>query len=198
MWECSGLTNDSVYYLPGFNWTGWTRVYDASSDLQNSPRGWSFVYSIPSSGLGCTGTVTAIEFCYRIPRNIIDNAPAEGYLVFTLSRLRQKGSCFRVRDSIPVNSRPDTIKCSRNRYCCDIMTLHTADRFLLPAENFDFGITTPSPSLPNLQRFKTLYRVEQFRKKISLSTGFLCNFGNAFTDELQTFRFHLSKLLSVP
>ena len=200
VWECSGLTNGSLYYLPGFNWTGWTRVYDARNDLDNSFLYRSYVYSIPSSGLGCKGTVTAVEFCYKITNYRINNAPTDGYLVFTLSKLSQNGRFFTVEDSIPVNSKPDRVKCmgfgnsGRDyNYCCDSMRLHTADQFQLPAENFAFGITTPS-AWTNLQRFQTKYRLEQFQKQFSfLSTGFTYDFGRAFTDELRAFRFHLSK-----
>ena len=202
VWECSGLSNGSLYYLPGFNWTGWTRVYDTRNDLGDSFLDRSYVYSIPSSGLGCTGTATAVEFCYKITKFGINNAPTDGYLVFTLSMLSQNGSSFTVEDSIPVKSIPSRVKCMgfrNNYYCCDSVRLHTANQFQLPAKNFAFGITTPLPWWsPNLQRFVTEYRLEQFQKEISLSTGITYYFGNAFTDELRAFRFHLSKLLSNP
>ena len=200
VWECSGLTNGSLYYLPGFNWTGWTRVYDARNDLGDSGQGLSFVYSIPSSGLGCTGTATAVEFCYKITIFGFNNAPPDGYLVFTLSMLSQSGSSFTVEYSIPVNSRPNIVKCVWsgnyywNYYCCDSVRLHTANQFQLPADNFAFGITTPLSlwNSPTLQ-FITKYSSEQYQKEISLSTGMTYYFGNAFTAELRAFRFHLSK-----
>ena len=203
VWECSGLTADRLYYLPGFNWTGWTRVYDARNDLGNSGRGWSYAYSIPSSGLGCTGTATAVEFCYKITNVEINNAPPDGYLVFTLSMLSQNGSSFSVEYSIPVNSRPDRVKCMGNKhwnryFCCDSVRLLTANQFQLPAENFAFGITTPWARWPNLQRFVTKYSLELFQKRISLATGMTYSFDKAFTDELRAFRFLLSKLLSNP
>ena len=207
VWECSGLTNGRLHYLPGFNWTGWTRVYDARNNLGDSGRGWSYAYSIPSSGLGCTGTATAVEFCYKITNFKINTAPPDGYLVFTLSMLSQNGSSFTVEDSIPVNSRPNRVKCmgSGNKdwnkyYCCDSVRLHPANQFQLPAENFAFGITTPHVWAwwPNLQLFVTKYSLELFQKRISLSTGMTYSFDKASTDELRAFRFHLSKLLSNP
>ena len=45
--------------------------------------------SIPSSGLGCTGTASAVEFCYKITNFGIKYTPPDGYLVYTLSMLSQ-------------------------------------------------------------------------------------------------------------
>ena len=178
-------------------------MFNSRSDLGDSHRSTrSYVYSIPSTQLNCTGTITVVEFCYKIRNDEIDNAPQNGYLVFNLSTLNQSGSFFTVNDSIPVNSRPSRVKCMGsgnnnmdNYYCCDMMRLNGADQFQLPAENFAFGITTPSPMTPpNLQRFESMYRLDHFQKEIPLLRGMTYDLGDAFLDELRALRFHLSKL----
>ena len=176
-------------------------MFNSRSDLGNShQRSTSYVYSIPSTELNCTGTITVVD--YRIRNDSIDNAPKNGYLVFNLSTLYQSGSFFTVNDSIPVNSMPNRMKCMGsgnnnmdNYYCCDMMRLNGTDQFQLPAENFAFGITTPFPmSPPNLQRFVSMYKLKHFQREIPLLRGMTYNLSDAFLDELRALRFHLSKL----
>ena len=66
-------------------------------------------------------------------------------------------------------------------YCCYIVRLNVADQFQHPAENFAFGITTPM-SLPNLQRFISMYRLDHFHEGISLLKGMMYDLGDAFLD----------------
>ena len=180
-------------------------MFNSRSDLGDSYRDSSFVYSIPSIELGCIGTVTVVEFCYRIHNDSIDNAPMNGYLVFNLSTLSQNRNSFKVKDSIPVNSRPNRVKCMGsgnsnmdNYYCCDMMRLNVADQFQLPTENFAFGVSTPSSmSLTSLQRFTdiSIYcRIIHFQTGMSPLRGMTYEFGNAMLYNLRAVRFHLSKL----
>ena len=159
----------------------------------------SYVYPIPTN-LGCTGTVTAVEFCYGI-RNRYTNpsqVPAEGFMVFTLSTWSPSGSSFTVKDSIQVYSDPGSITCDKTggdgRLCCDTIPLESADLFQLPADNVvAVGITIPPIPTATLQILTSMDTVTVFQQRISPVRGMTYDLGDATTGQFQALRLHLSK-----
>ena len=189
MWECSPLVNGR-YYFPNIN-------VAPTSDLTDS--GQSYVYPIPTN-LGCTGTVTAVEFCYGIHQRDTTpgRLPAEGYMVFTLSTWNPSGSSFTVKDSIQVYSDPSSIACDSTdrggRVCCDTVPLVSADQFQLPADNVvAVGITIPPMPTAILQILSSMDTVTVFQQQISPVRGMTYNLGDATTGQFQALRLYLSK-----
>ena len=97
--------------------------------------------SIPST-LNCSGTVTAVEYCYRAG----DSQLGTEQLVFTLLTLQQSGTTFTIIDVIPISSTPTSDICTSGvmdaQYCYDTLSLDMMNSFLLPTDNFSFGVVT--------------------------------------------------------
>ena len=85
-----------------------------------------------------------MKYCYRTEASLLGT----GQLVFTLLTLQQSGFDFTITDMIPISSTPMPDICTQRsilfveifHFCCDILSLNMMDRFLLPAENFAFGV----------------------------------------------------------
>ena len=189
MWECSPLSN-GIYFLPNIN----TRANVADSGLHQS-----YVYSIPTN-LSCTGTVTAVEFCYGIHNRYTNpsQVPAGGFMVFTLSTWSPSGSSFTVKDSIQVYSDPGSITCDQTigdgRVCCDTVLLESVDQFRLPADNVvAVGITIPPMPTATLRRLTLMDIVTVFQLQISPVRGMTYDLGDATTGQFQALRLLLSK-----
>ena len=148
-WSCSPLldTIGDRYRLPDLEYGDDGDVASIARDLFPSESGISYIYPIPST-LSCSGTVTAVEYCYRAGNSQLGT----GQLVFTLLTLQQSGLDFTITDVIPISSTPMSDICTQRsfqfvgtfQYCCDILSLGMLDSFLLPAENFAFGVITSS------------------------------------------------------
>ena len=146
-WSCSPLldTIGDRYHLPdlGDGDDGSVAFIAHASGLQLSSVGSSHIYPIPST-LNCSGTVTAVEYCYRA----VNSQLGTEQLVFTLLTLQQSGLDFNITDVIPISSTPTSDTCTQSlfsvQYCCDILSLDMLDSFLLPAENFAFGVQISS------------------------------------------------------
>ena len=111
-----------------------------------------------------------MEYCYRAG----DSQLGTEQLVFTLLTLQQSGLDFTITDVIPISSTPTSDKCTKLfqfsyfQYCCDILSLDMLDSFLLPAENFAFGVQISGhASSVNLLGYNGIFSpqfvVEQFR-----------------------------------
>ena len=165
-WSCSPLldTIGDRYRLPDLGDGG---VEDIAGILL-FPVVPSFIYPIPST-LNCSGTVTAVQYCYRAR----DIQLGRELLVFTLLTLQQSGLNFTITDVIPIRSTPMSDICTQSsilfmgtfQYCCDILSLDMLDSFLLPAENFAFGVQISSSVnlLGYNGFFPPQFVVEQFR-----------------------------------
>ncbi len=153
-WSCSSLdASNGRYTVPGLGDIGNVSVaITIGRRLEQEFRSDTSIFPVPST-LNCSGTVSALEFCYNH-----QNISAEfgtNYHVFTLLILGRTGTfTFNVRHStiIRVYSTPTAQKCLdqptvvqgemlMTRYCCDSMQLDMADYFSLPATNIAFGIT---------------------------------------------------------
>ena len=148
-WSCSPLLEitNNRYRLPNLGDGNDGTIASIALRLFPSESGTSYIFPIPST-LNCSGTVTAVEYCYRTGNNLLGTQQ----LVFTLLTLQQSGFDFTITDVIPISSTPTSDICTRpflslSQYCCDILSLDMLDSFLLPAENFAFGVVTTSSSV---------------------------------------------------
>ena len=149
-WSCSPQP-DAIgdrYHLPDLEYGDDEDVVKILRNLTLIESGTSYIYPIPST-LNCSGTVTAVEYCYRA----VNSQLGREQLVFTLLTLQQSGLEFTITDVIPISSTPTSDICtltstyleslfSPPQYiiCCDTLSLNMMDRFLLSAENFAFGV----------------------------------------------------------
>ena len=92
--------------------------------------------------VNCTGTVSAIQYCYSDASISLDNQLE----VFTLFLFEQEmPQRFRTTDVVNVRSTPTSEICRRGRhsrfYCCDTMQISP---FLLPSASFAYGVVGDS------------------------------------------------------
>ncbi len=125
-------TVNNKYYLPDLGGRATVLGYT----WQPSVPGATYIYDVDESTLNCSGTVTAVEFCYvrtsASRRNVFD------LLILT----RQDSNSIRVTKSIPISFHPASDQCdsSDSSKCCDIMTLTEQNQFNISISNFLIGM----------------------------------------------------------
>lgn len=151
------------------------------------------IYPIPVNS-ACTGTVTAIEFCYRIHQS----RKSEYLQVLTLSTLNQTGTSFQVKKSIAVYVNVSTSTCDGTGfvYCCSTASLNITDYFSLPTNNFAIGVKVTDQYTPTLQMFQSSHEVDGFIYQGSLEVGGTLNSLISGRYQFQALRLHLSKSTS--
>ena len=193
--QCSALdAANNLYYLPNLP-EGNDGVVALSALLYiPSSAGVTYIYPVPSTQVNCSGTVSAVEYCYG------GNSGQLGteLLAFTLLTLEQNGLNFRITDRIEVRTTPRSQICTGiiTQYCCDTTSLNMADHFPLPAPNFAFGIAIP-PSSVSLLGFRSSLQVAHYQ----VSQTVIPNVGSTFsvsnqdqvTQGLRLLRLHMSK-----
>ena len=199
--QCSALdAANNLYYFPSLR--GPLEGSDAIvADLAlfntyaSSIGGVAYIYSVPSTQVNCSGTVSAVEYCYRGS----DGQLGTELLAFTLLTLEQNGLNFRVTDGIEVRTIPHSQICAESfsniQYCCDTTSLNMADHFILPAPNFAFGIAIPTSSVC-LLGYQRLFQVAHYQKAQTVipNVGSTFSVGNQVTQGLRALRFRLSEL----
>ena len=172
-WRCSPLdAANNRYTLPDLGITSDTDVANIGNrNLLESNGDEIFIFPLPST-LNCGGSVSAVQYCYELPRSTTSLFGIER-LLFTLLLLEENGLNFTVIDTIPVIGTPTSQTCTRHHasssnleeYCCDILHLEVEDRFYLPAPNSAFGtrhdfLYSYDPSQPeNGHRLVQQYRL---------------------------------------
>ena len=141
----------------------------------------SYVYPVPSASRNCSGTVTAIQFCYRLQQLPQDGTTLH---VFTLGILVQNANTagYEESDSIDVRSTPPPgmraqsngnntfcYSLENSRFCCDLFHLNNSLSFVFPKGNFAIAISTPSSSMARLQ----MYRNQTDSQEYEVSSSFI-------------------------
>ena len=152
-WKCSPLDENNLYTLPDLGESDSDLIVMVSHGLRirlSSP-GITYIYPVNSAEINCSGTVTALDFCYRAFASDLGS----NSLVFTLSLLQGNGGIdYTVTNTVEVRGTSSSSDCSRDiigsRFCCEIFTLSPQDQFNLPSPNFAFGITIPSSGNINM------------------------------------------------
>ncbi len=181
-------TVNNKYYLPDLGGTASVLGYT----WEQSADGVTYIYDVDESTLNCSGTVTAVEFCYvttsATRRNVFD------LLILT----RQDSNSIRVTKSIPISFQPSLAQCdsSDSSECCYTITLPELDQFNLPTSNFLIGmvnVETPNLAAP----FTGVYsRFETPSYQLSVgrpSVNSMLTLSGAITHPLRLMWFHISK-----
>lgn len=196
-WSCSALdTVRNGYFLPGLPYVDDPDGFVANNSIDFLPSATAllYIYPLPSS-LNCSGTVSAVRYCYFDDNELGTERP-----IFTLLTLEQNGVFFNITYLTRVFSTPTAQICtgtSGSQYCCDSYTLRIMDQFHLPASNFAFGIIPASSVL--LLGFNQVvnpeYVVEHYRETPStFETGATIEVGSSVTDRaLRLFQFFIGK-----
>ncbi len=187
-------TVNNKYYLPDFGGTATVLGYT----WEQSPGGVTYVYDVDDSTLTCSGTVTAVEFCYfrtssnKNHRNVFD------LLILT----RQDSSSIRVTKSISISFEPSSDQCDSSNppKCCDIMTLTEQDQFNIPTSNFLIGMV--NVETPNLAAFIAnmypRFQIPSYQLSVGQPTiNSMLTLSNATTQPLRLMWFHISKQLKI-
>ena len=155
-----------------------------SSLWQDSQLGVSYVYPVLSASRNCSGTVTAIQFCYRLSHHRILGRVV---LVFTLNILASLNNISRLLQSINVTSVPMVVGlqpdgggiCYNNSddgqiYCCDHLHIDTLQTFTFPEEDFAIVISTSRTNETRLQ----MWRHVQANEGLAIPSSFVTNSSN--------------------
>ena len=139
-----------------------------SSLWQDSQLGVSYVYPVPSASRNCSGTVTGIQFCYRLRHHMLLGRAVH---VFSLNILAPLNNFSRLSPSINVTSVPMVGPqphsggiCHSNRddgqvYCCDYLRLDTLQTLAFPEEDFVIVISTSPMNETRLQMWRHLQAI---------------------------------------
>ena len=104
----------------------------------------TYFFTIPpeSAERNCSGTVAAIQFCYRIHKNLINSTQD----VFLFHSVTRDGFVFTVNSSFTVKTTSHLeSECTQilelHYLCCDTTTLSTENQLSISPESYTFGIT---------------------------------------------------------
>ena len=105
----------------------------------------TYFFTIPpeSAERNCSGTVVAIQYCYRVHQNFINSAQD----VFLFHSVTRDGFDFTVDSSFTVRTTPhlesECIRIFELQFylCCDTTTLSTENQLSISPESYTFGIT---------------------------------------------------------
>ena len=184
-WQCSALdVANNLYYLPNIPEGKYTGVTLTAYTL--SQPGVTYIYPVPSTQVNCSGTVSAVEYCYRGSDGQLGNE----LLAFTLLTLEQNGLNFRVTGRIDIRTTPHS--CTRSPYCCDTTSLNMAGHFILPAPNFAFGIAIPHSSVILLE-YNSSLQAAHYQTSQTVMGTFSVGKMDLVTQGLRFLRLHISK-----
>ena len=178
---------NNKYYLPDFGGTATVLGYT----WEQSVVGVTYIYDVDASTLTCSGTVTAVEFCYF--RTTGSDRDVFDLLILT----RLDSSSIHVTKSIPISFEPSSEQCDSSKSkCCDTITLTEQDQFNLPTSNFLIGmvnVETPNLAAP----FTSLYSrfgTTQYQLSVGRPTAnSMLTLTGAITRPLRLMWFHISK-----
>ena len=160
-----------------------------------SSAGETYIYPVPSTQVNCSGTVLAVEYCYKSSsRQLGTEQPA-----FTLLTLEQNGLNFTVTDRIEVRTTPRPQICTQVgqvTFCCDTTSLNMSDQFPLPAPSFAFGAII-STDISLLGFNDDAFEAIQYQTIIpNEGHSFAVNESSLVTNKgLRLLQFHMSKSL---
>ena len=186
LFQCQHSTHqDGQVFIPNI-----PDLYFNAADIKNllmkARNGYTYFFTIPpkSAERNCSGTVVAIQYCYRVHSNRINSAQD----VFSFHSVISDGFDFTVNSSFTVTATPhqenECTQVSGNHYlCCDTTTLiMSADNQLsISSESYTFGVTIIDNEVtPYAFKDKTAFVAEQFQ--VSLGTTIPAGTSYSLTD----------------
>ena len=138
--------------------------------LTRPSNGTTYFFIIPpeSAERNCSGTVVAIQYCYRVHRNRINSAQD----VFSFHSVTRDGFVFTVNSSFTVRTTPhQESECTNimgmHYFCCDTTTLSADNQLSISSESYTFGVTIIDNQVtPYAFTDDTEFVVEQFQVAI--------------------------------
>ena len=130
-----------------------------------------YFFTIPpeSAERNCSGTVVAIQYCYRVHKDDINSAQD----VFSFHSVTRDGFVFIVNSSFTVKTTPHLeSECTNimgmHYFCCDTATLSADNQLSISPESYIFGVTVDNEVTP--YAFNKEFVVDQFQLSIEGST----------------------------
>ena len=149
LFQCQHSTHqDGQVFIPNIPDLYFDHVNTVSmlSSLIQTMDSATYFFTIPpeSAERNCSGTVVAIQYCYRVPQNLINSAQLDVFLFHSVTR---DGFVFTVNSSFTVRATPHLeSECTRIfglqfYLCCDTATLSAENQLSISPESYTFGIT---------------------------------------------------------
>ncbi len=194
-WRCSPLDKvNNKYYLPDFGGTATVLGYTWEPSVVSV----TYIYDVDESTLNCSGTVTAVEFCYARTSSRKNHRNVFDLLILT----RQDSNSIRVTKSIPISFHPTSDQCdsSDSSKCCDIMTLTEQNQFNISISNFLIGMVNvdtlnlAAPFINLYPRYQTpSYQLSVGRPIVNS----MLTLSGAISQPLRLMWFHICKQLKI-
>ena len=189
LFQCQHSTHqDGQVFIPNIPDLYFDHTNAASQKNLFIQAGNSFTYffTIPpeSAERNCSGTVVAIQYCYRVHQNLINSAED----VFSFHSVTRDGLVFTVTSSFTVTTTPLESICTQvsgNHYlCCDTTTLSADNQLSISSESYTFGVTIIDNNVtPYAFRDDTEFVVEQFQ--VSIGTTIPAGTSYALTESIR-------------
>ena len=175
LFQCQHSTHqDGQVFTPNIPDLYFNHTYAADMEhmLTQLSNGVTYFFTIPpeSAERNCSGTVVAIQYCYRVRWNIINSTQD----VFSFHSVTRDGFDFTVTSSFTVRTTPhQESECAQSRrwyLCCDTITLSAENQLSISPESYTFGVTMVNTTVyVRPYAFKdTEFMLEQFQ--VSLDT----------------------------
>ena len=171
LFQCQHSTHqDGLVFTPNIPDLYFDHTYAADMEdllIRTLHSGFTYFFTIPleSAERNCSGTVVAIQYCYRVHQNLINSTQD----VFSFHSVARDGFVFTVNSSFTVRTTPhqesECAQVSSIRYlCCDTTTLSADNQLSISPESFAFGVTIVNSDVtPYAFRDDTEFVVEQFQ-----------------------------------
>ena len=200
---CSEIIPEG-FYFPSFDVGSTMDIARENSSYDPSEANKTYIYPTLSSEIGCSGRVTAIEYCF-IGKAMEPYFVGNTWPVFALSLLQKLNSTtYVVSKVIEVWTRVVDSICSRPwsriNYCCDTRVLEAEEQFDIPTSDVVYGITILTSRARLLgwnSRFQdytiNLHRLQR-SSCLSENTLLSLNSSDEVEDTLKLVKFRISKL----
>lgn len=135
---------------------------DGRANLTKPVNSLTYIFTIPpvSAQRNCSGTVIAIDYCYRVGNEDLGLARN----IFNFLLLTQDRHQFIIDMRRRIRSTPSNSTCSATlQICCDREVLNIRRRFQIPPSDFTYGILVRSSQLLAFTESATQYNFEQFQ-----------------------------------
>ncbi len=176
-------TVNNKYYFPDLGGAATVMGYT----WEQTAPGVTYVYEADESILNCSGTVTAVEFCF------VNSSADDRNLFDLLLLIRLDSNSIQVTKSIPISFHPPSVQCDSSK-CCDVMTLTEQDQFNLPTSNFLIGMVIISSLVAPFHNVYPRFETTSYQLSVGRPTAnSVLTLSIATTRPLRLMWFHISK-----
>ena len=140
-----------------------------TSNLITTKQFVTYIFTIPPEPAGCSGSVVAIQYCYRTNDTQV-RFMSEGKIFEFLHLTQLDELQFEVNSSIQITSVANASICTDiinhddiQQVCCNTTTLSAADVFQIPSSGYAFGVTSRAYQPLAFDETHMEYLTEQFQ-----------------------------------